>query len=353
MKIILAIDSFKGCLSSAEVETVVATALEAKGHEVISIPMSDGGEGMLEVFCSAVKGCKKRSISIHDPLMRLISTSYAITPDGTAIIESAAACGLSLMRHSERNPLIASTYGVGELIADAISQSCRNFIIGLGGSGTSDAGRGMLTALAEKFSDSGSIYEISSALKECNFTLASDVRVPLCGPNGAASVFAAQKGANAQMITELDHRAAAFAAEAAAEMGRDASKTDGAGAAGGLGYAFLQFMNAKMRSGAELLLELCDFRKLASDADLIITGEGHADSQTLMGKLPEMVLRCGQELDVPVWLIAGRVSDRDELLKAGFAAADAVTPPSTPDNEAVISETATRNLIKYVENMGF
>ena len=179
MKIILAIDSFKGCLTSEEVETIFSQALSSRGMTVRSLPMSDGGEGMLEAFISALHG-KIIQAEVHDPLMRPILASYGIAPDGTAVIETAKACGLTLMTAEERNPLVATTYGVGELIAHALHQGCKKFIIGLGGSGTSDAGRGMLRALTDIFAPHGTIDDVlTNHTAGCQFTLASDVRLSL------------------------------------------------------------------------------------------------------------------------------------------------------------------------------
>lgn len=195
MKIILAIDSFKGCLTSEEVETIFSQALSSRGITVRSLPMSDGGEGMLEAFISALHG-KIIQTEVHDPLMRPILASYGIAPDGTAVIETAKACGLTLMTAEERNPLVATTYGVGELIAHALHQGCKKFIIGLGGSGTSDAGRGMLRALTDIFAPHGTIDDVlTNHTAGCQFTLASDVRNPLYGKEGAAFTFGPQKGA--------------------------------------------------------------------------------------------------------------------------------------------------------------
>lgn len=229
MKIVLAIDSFKGCLSSQEVEETFAGALQQQGAEVIALPMSDGGEGMLEAFISALQG-SFIDAPAHDPLMRPIRARYGRTADDTAVIETARACGLTLMTAEERNPLLATTYGVGELIAHAIKQGCRNFIIGLGGSGTSDAGMGMLQALANIFTTDQKIEELpDSCLKKCHFTLACDVRNPLYGPHGAAHIFGPQKGATLEMVCQLDERAKQFAQESARRMGKDLSQHSGAG----------------------------------------------------------------------------------------------------------------------------
>lgn len=349
MHIILAIDSFKGCLTSEEVEAIFAQALTARGATVRSLPMSDGGEGMLEAFISALHG-QIVPAEVHDPLMRPLLASYGIAPDGTAVIETAKACGLTLMAPEERNPLIATTYGVGELIAHALRRGCKRFIIGLGGSGTSDAGKGMLQALTDSFAPHGTIHDVlSRETAGCQFTLASDVRNPLCGREGAAFIFAPQKGATPQMVEELDRRARQFADSSARLMGKDASTQPGAGAAGGLGYAFMQYFNATAQSGADLLLDLTAFDQQLERADLVITGEGHADRQTLMGKLPERILQRARKHHVSVWLVAGQTDDADELIAAGFSRVDKLTPEGMNLQEAIKPETTRQNIFRWID----
>lgn len=348
MHIILAIDSFKGCLTSEEVEAIFAQSLTARGATVRSLPMSDGGEGMLEAFISALHG-QIITAEVHDPLMRPLLASYGIAPDGTAVIETAKACGLTLMTPEERNPLIATTYGVGELIAHALRRGCKRFIIGLGGSGTSDAGKGMLQALTDSFAPHGTIHDVlSHETARCQFTLASDVRNPLCGKEGAAFIFAPQKGATPQMVEELDRRARQFADCSARLMGKDASTQPGAGAAGGLGYAFMQYFNATAQSGADLLLDLTAFDEQLEQANLVITGEGHADRQTLMGKLPERILQRARKHHVPVWLVAGQTDDAEELIAAGFSRVDKLTPEGMNLQEAIKPETTRQNIFRWI-----
>ena len=349
MHIILAIDSFKGCLTSEEVEAIFAQALTARGATVRSLPMSDGGEGMLEAFISALHG-QIVPAEVHDPLMRPLLASYGIAPDGTAVIETAKACGLTLMTPEERNPLIATTYGVGELIAHALRRGCKRFIIGLGGSGTSDAGKGMLQALTDSFAPHGTIHDVlSRETVGCQFMLASDVRNPLCGKEGAAFIFAPQKGATPQMVEELARRARQFADCSAHLMGKATSTQPGAGAAGGLGYAFMQYFNATAQSGADLLLDLTAFDEQLEQADLVITGEGHADRQTLMGKLPERILQRARKHHVPVWLVAGQTDDADELIAAGFSRVDKLTPEGMKLQEAIKPETTRQNIFRWID----
>ena len=338
MHIVLAIDSFKGCITSAEAnaaarEGVLRALPEAK---VTSVPISDGGEGWLEAF-HAAKGGTFVETSVLDPLMRPVRASYLMQGE-QAIIEMARASGLMILRPEERNPLLASSYGTGQLASDAVRHGCRDILVGLGGSATSDAGRGMLRALREAF---GYTLEPLSSVR---FTIATDVDNPLYGPEGAARVFGPQKGATSAMIEELDRRAQAFAAESARRMGYDCSCEPGAGAAGGLGYAFMQHLHAQRRSGIELLLDAFGADELFAHADLVITGEGKADRQTLRGKAPAGILRRAQQHDVPVILIAGQVEDREKLLNAGFARVECIHPSAIPLDEALRPNVTCKNI---------
>lgn len=349
MKTLLTIDSFKGCMTSMEAEAAASEALGRKGIEAVCLPVSDGGEGILEAFTAALGGSTE-PVSAHDQMMRRIDCRYGVAPDGTAIIEVAQACGLNLVEPAERNPMRATTYGVGELLAKAIKRGHRNFIVGLGGSGTSDAGIGMTRALVDTFARGKTFDQaLRTELGECRFTLASDVRNPLYGEQGAARVFAPQKGADDGMVEMLDRRARLFADKSAMHFGYDRARDPGAGAAGGLGYAFMQYLGAEMHPGADLLLDLCHFDRMATEADLVITGEGRADRQTLMGKLPERILRRCQRLDIPVGLVAGRVDDRDALLDAGFAFAESITPDGMDDQEAMKKEVAKENIRRTMD----
>lgn len=351
MKTILAIDSFKGCMSSSEVEETIAGVLNKNCVETLCLPMSDGGEGMLQAFTSAMSGTLD-PVYIHDQMMRRVDAQYGVMPDGTAIIEVAQACGLTLVKEEERNPMRSTTYGVGELLSRAVKRGCRNFIIGLGGTGTSDAGIGMIRALVDIFARGKNFDEaLKTELGECRFTLASDVDNPLCGKDGAAHVYAPQKGATPEMVEQLDRRARLFAEKSALHFGFDKSNEPGAGAAGGLGYAFMQYLGAEMKSGADLLLDLTDFNGKIKDADLIMTGEGSADRQTLMGKLPQRILMRGKQLGVPVGLVAGRVEDREELLSAGFSFVESITPEGMPLEEAIKKEVAFSNLRRFATSL--
>ena len=378
-KIIIACDSYKGCLTSREVNEAIASGVkewdsedassgienvdsEDASPEIICLEMSDGGEGMLDAFLSAMKG-ERVSIHAHDALMRWIEAEYGIVND-TAIIEIAQTAGLALIEPEQRNPMKATSWGVGEMIMNAYRRGVRHFIVGLGGSATSDCGIGMLKAMGDDW---------KKIRQKCSFVLASDVTNPLCGENGAAHVFAPQKGADAKMVQMLDDRARKFAEVSSRHFGYDRSEVPGAGAAGGLGYAFLQYFNAEARPGAELLLDEIEFDALIQDADLVITGEGHSDRQTLMGKLPQRILEhvlkckesdrshvaCSQlagdckspESSFPlVWLVSGGVSDRQTMLDAGFDRVIQVTPEGMPLDEAMKPDVARNNIIKVIKN---
>lgn len=352
MKVIIAIDSFKGCLTSKQANEAAAEGIRrvCPDAEVVEIPVSDGGEGYMEAFHAAIGGTLEEVV-VRDPLMRPVTAKYLLH-DEMAVIEIAQASGLTLLTKEERNPMVATSYGTGQLVADAVCKGARHIIIGLGGSATSDCGMGMLKALIDIFAKHGQWDDVE-ALKDVRFTIASDVKNPLYGENGAAHVFAPQKGATPEMVLCLDERAIKFAELSAKHFGYDRSQQAGAGAAGGLGYAFMQYLNAKSMSGIQLLLDTIRFKELVADADLIITGEGSADRQTLMGKLPMGILE--QAGHTPVYLIAGRISDREELLNAGFARVDCINPPDITLEEAMRKEVARQNIIintyKYEETL--
>lgn len=370
-KIIVAIDSFKGCLASAEanraaVEGILARMPEA---EVLSIPVSDGGEGWLKAFRSPTptpspvgRGTSPTptfpsregalvEVDVRDPLMRHITAPYLVIGD-MAVIEMAKASGLTLLSEEERNPMIATSYGTGQLVADAVRRGCRHIIVGLGGSATSDCGIGMLHAIIDNFAKHG-LWDDVHELDAVHFTIATDVTNPLCGENGAAHVFAPQKGATQEMVQLLDARAKRFAEVSARHFGYDRQNMPGAGAAGGLGYAFLQYMNAERQSGIDLLLDTIGFDRLLDNASLVITGEGVSDRQTLMGKVPYGILQRAKAHQVPVALIAGRIEDRQELLHAGFSQVLCINPPNLPAEEAMKPETAKRNIFDTMQLLTF
>ena len=376
-KVIVAIDSYKGCLTAAEANQAASEGVLAKmpDAQVVQVPVSDGGEGFLEAF-QATMGGEIVEVNVKDPLMRTIMAQYLVQGN-TAVIEIAKASGLTLLSPEERNPMVATSYGTGQLVVDAVRKGCKHIIVGLGGSATSDCGIGMLRAIIDSLTSgracSRSAIESSSdcshsiaafsrggswddvrELDDVRFTIATDVTNPLCGENGAAHVFAPQKGAPYDDVLALDARAKRFAEASAKHLGHDCQNMPGAGAAGGLGYAFLQYMNADCRPGIDLLLDTIHFDDLLQDADLVITGEGSADRQTLMGKLPFGILqRCrnvtrnqqhAQQHHIPVMLIAGRIADEQLLLAAGFARVVCINPPNLPLEIALQPSTAKENI---------
>ncbi len=368
-KVVIAIDSFKGCLSSEEANRAAAEGVRSvcPGAEIVEVPISDGGEGFLEAFHAAIGG-EMVEAEVKDPLMRDIRARYLLNGE-TAVVEVAEAIGLSLLDPEERNPLATTSYGVGLLVADAFRRGAHHIIVGLGGSATSDAGKGMLQALSDVFGHDGpevprgvhtgplEAIEVprgvhtgpAEALGGARFTIATDVDAPLYGENGAACVFGPQKGATQGMVRLLDERAREFSAASAKRFGYDRSKMKGAGAAGGLGYAFLQYLDAQCLPGTELLLKTIGFDAQIADADLVITGEGAADSQTLLGKLPMGILR--HSAGVPVFLIAGKVDDRPELLRAGFSCVECINPSGIALEEAMKKTVAQGNIVSTVRRL--
>ena len=350
MKVIIAIDSFKGCLTSKEANEAAAEGIRNAypGAEIIEVPVSDGGEGYLEAFHAAIGG-RLEEVTVKDPLLRPIVAKYLLHNE-MAVIEMAQASGLTLLTDEERNPMVATSYGTGQLVADAVRKGAKHIIVGLGGSATSDCGIGMIRAIIDNFAK-GESWDKIRALDDVRFTIATDVTNPLCGDNGAAHVFAPQKGATPEMVVALDARAQRFAEVSARHFGFDRQNVPGAGAAGGLGYAFLQYMDADCRSGIDLLLETIAFDDMLKDASLVITGEGSADRQTLMGKLPFGILQHANAQRVPVTLIAGKIADSQALLDAGFSQALCINPPALPIEEALNPETAKRNIRQTIGQM--
>ena len=362
-KIVLAIDSFKGCLSSKEIEQCIAEEIHRilPSCQTVCIPIADGGEGMLDTLIEATQGTFV-STQAHDPLMRIRPARYGILGDQrTAIIEMAEINGLTTLSPIERNPMKTSTYGTGELIKDALEKEFRRFIIGIGGSATNDAGMGMIQALGAHLYDKqgnelgqgGKIMEqiahinlnhLHPALKEATFIVAYDVQNPFCGPQGAAYVFARQKGASEEQIRQLDEGMRHLALLIERDFSYNINKVKGSGAAGGLGGAFATFLQAHLQSGIDLLLNAVDFDRKITNADWIITGEGKADRQTAEGKVPAGVLKRAKKANIPVMLIAGKVEDKECLQQMGFSRIVQVSPDNLPLEEAMQPEVTRENL---------
>ncbi len=332
MKLVIAPDSFKECLSAREVAEAVASALRAvlPVAEILEYPLSDGGEGLLEVLQTSFGG-RLCTASVAGPLGRPVAAKYLLSGD-TALIEVAQACGLTLLSPEERNPLLASSRGVGELLLEAFRSGARHFIVGLGGSATCDGGARML-----------SVPGIRETLREASFEVLYDVDIPFCGPRGAARLFAPQKGASpadveileARML-EQEHRLDSIGPCSVADV-------PGAGAAGGLGGAFAAAFGARLECGIDRVLALSGFLQAMDGATAVITGEGRSDRQTLTGKVPFGVLRHCKGT-VPVYLLSGSIQDASALLQAGFTHLEPVSPPELPLSEALQPLTARRYL---------
>lgn len=358
-RIIAAFDSFKGSLTSREAGEAFRRGFMAErpDAEVEVLAIADGGEGMAEAISEGVGG-EMVSVVVSDPLGRKVEARYALINGGaTAVIAMSSASGLTLLKPEERNPLIASTFGTGELIVDALERGCREIIMGLGGSATNDCGVGMLRALGYRFYDAAgeelcdtisilervesiSTVERHSLLMGVKFTAAVDVDNPLYGAQGAAHIFAPQKGASPEMVERLDRALCRYAEVVDA----DAAEVAGAGAAGGMGYALYTMLGARMRPGIEIVLALLDFERRAQGASLVVTGEGSIDAQTLHGKAPAGVLAAAQRLGIPVVALGGRVECEGALLAGGFHAVRAITPHDQPTDVAMQRETAIANM---------
>lgn len=366
-RIIIAPDSFKGCLSALEVAECCSAAVRSVIPEAQAeiIPLADGGEGTVATLGESLGGVS-RTCTVKDPLGREITTSYLISADGkSALMEVAQTSGLTLLTADERNPLKASSYGLGMLIADAVGLGCRNIMVGLGGSATNDGGMGMLTAMGYRFYDKdGNLLsgcgedlekvvsiddsKVSPDLKQTRFTVACDVDNPLVGVLGATAVFGPQKGAYSTMLIALEQGMQNYAKVAEAFTGKELAGLRGGGAAGGLGAAFHAFLNAKMEPGIDMVIETLHFEDRIKGSDLIITGEGRIDSQSLMGKVLSGVLRCAKKEGVPLIAIAGLVEDSDRLNEAGICAALPIQSGAVSLEEAMEPETAKGNITRTV-----
>ncbi len=330
--------------------------------EVLVKPLADGGEGTVEALAET-SHAEMVEIQVNGPLVKPVIAKYCIFKDtNTAVIEMAAASGITLISLEERNPLETTTYGVGELIKDAIKKGCRRFIIGIGGSATNDGGAGMLTALGYEFLDKNNtpiamgakglknLHRIKNdnvlpELKECHFNIACDVTNPLCGENGCSAVYGPQKGATPEMIQDMDCWLRAYA-----EIAKDvSSKADkdyaGAGAAGGLGFAFLSFTNATLKSGIQIILDEINIEADIKKADIVVTGEGRLDSQTVQGKAPIGVAKLAKKYGKKVIAFSGCVTDDAEACNEhGIDAFFPILRGVTTLDEALDANNAYKNL---------
>lgn len=362
MKIVVAIDSFKGSLSSFEAGNAVKeAALKLNAEcEVAVRPLADGGEGTVEAM--AEEG-EIVAVEVSGPGDKKVKAEYCIMNDGTAVIEMSAAAGITLVSDKERNPMHTTTYGVGEIIKDAINKGCREFIVGIGGSATNDGGVGMLSALGFAFLDKNgkeiesgakglqyldsiSLRNVIPALKECRFKVACDVENPLCGEKGCSAVYGPQKGATAEDIVKMDAWLSRYA-DIAKTVSSTADKNyKGAGAAGGLGFAFLSFTNAVLEPGIDIILAKTRLEDYIKDADLVVTGEGRLDSQTAMGKAPVGVAKLAKKYGKKVIAFSGCVTKDAEILNNyGIDAFFPILRGVVTLEEALKKENAYENLV--------
>lgn len=369
MKIVIASDSFKGSLTSVEVAQAATRGIKAVYPDcnVVAVNVADGGEGTVDAIVEALHG-EIVHTTVSDPLGRPIQARYGIAGK-KAIIEMAAANGLPLLSSEERNPWITSTYGTGEMIMDAIQRGCSQFLIGIGGSATNDAGTGMLQALGFKFYDfngkeiidcrGGRLQDIADlddtfvpkAVREAQFIVACDVDTPFCGPEGAAPVFAPQKGADAEMVAKLDAGMTSFAHVIENKYGINIVPMTGAGAAGGMGGGFRAFLNASLQRGIDMVLDAIDFDYTIQSADLIITGEGKIDFQTAKGKTAAGVLARAKKQNIPVIAIGGCVEICESVKQMGFAGIYPITEEKLPLEIAMQAEVAAMNVEKTVKKI--
>ena len=369
MKIVVASDSFKGSLSSTEVAMAATRGIKTvyPDCEVVAVNVADGGEGTVDAIVEALHG-EIVATTVSDPLGRPIQARYGIAGT-TAIIEMAAASGLPLLCPEERNPWLTSTHGTGEMIMDAIRRGCRQFLVGIGGSATNDAGTGMLQAMGFRFYDAndneilhcsgGTMQDIvriddshvPDSVHQSTFTIACDVDTPFCGPEGAAPVFAPQKGADTAMVQQLDAGMASLAKVIEDKYHINIVPIAGAGAAGGMGGAFRAFLHATLKRGIDMVLDAIDFNTIIQNADLVITGEGKIDFQTAKGKTAAGVLTRAKQQGIPVVAIGGCVEMCDSVQQMGFAGIYPILEEKVPLVIAMQPDFAAKNIKDTIQRI--
>jgi glycerate kinase len=346
MHVLIACDSFKDALDAENVCRAIARGLQQAhpGIAVTEMPLSDGGEGVLDILRKALD-LKSQAVTVSDPLGRAVAASYGLSADGgTALVEMATASGLQLLTQAERNPLRTSTYGTGQLLADARARGAKTALLAIGGSATNDAGIGMAAALGWQFLDAagaavtpdgGNLQKIAKIIPPPQplfdkVEVLCDVTNPLYGPNGAAWIYGPQKGGNKESLTHLDAGLRHIAALVAEQLGKPGlAEMPGAGAAGGLGFGGMAFLNATLKRGIEMVLDLVGFDDAVRRADLVITGEGHIDGQSLQGKLIQGV--CARAGKTPVIALCGKLSASQEDVRAvGLRAAYSINRMERP-----------------------
>ena len=371
MKIVIATDSLKGSLTSLEAGQAIKQGIHRAipDAKVIVRPIADGGEGTVEALVLGMNG-KEVTVTVTGPLGTPVECTYGILEEQkTAIIEMSGAAGITLVPLPDRNPLYTTTYGVGEVIKDAIQRGCRHFIVGIGGSATNDGGMGMLQALGYGFLDQNEkpvafgakglkdLTKITDTnvipeLKECTFRIACDVTNPLCGDRGCSAVYGPQKGATPSMIREMDKWLEDYAALSAKTFPKADALYHGTGAAGGMGFAFLTFTNAVLESGIKIILDETQLEDYIKDADIIVTGEGRLDGQTVMGKAPIGVAQIAKKYDKTVIAFSGCVTEDAALCNdAGIDAFFPILRGVVTLEEAMSRETAEKNMIATAEQV--
>ena len=371
MNVVIAVDSFKGCLTSLEAGASIAEGIRRvdTNVKILIRPLADGGEGTVEAFVNGLNGIMEK-VTVTGPLGTQITCEYGIVErTKTAVIEMSKAAGLTLVLPEKRNPLYTTTYGVGQMIKHAISKGCRRFLVGIGGSATNDGGIGMLQALGFDFLDAsgnpvpfGAIGlkqlsiirqdHVLPELSECEFRIACDVTNPLCGPRGCSAVFGPQKGADSSMIEDMDRWLHHYACMAQEMIPKADPLHAGTGAAGGLGFAFLTFTNAVLESGVKIVLKETKLETYIQKADLVITGEGRLDGQTSMGKAPVGVAILGKKYRKPVIDFAGSVTrDAVDCNCHGIDAFFPILRTVATLEEAMEPENAKRNLADTAEQV--
>lgn len=371
MKVLVAIDSFKGSLTSLEAGNLIKKGiLKADPSAKVKVMMlADGGEGTVEALTYANNG-KLVNVKVHGPLHKIITAQYGyVSKDKLAIIEMSKASGITLLKKNELNPLLTSTYGVGELIIDALNKGAEEFIIGIGGSATNDGGTGMLVALGAKLLDkknkpiklgAGALKDLAKIdlskfdkrLKKAKFLVASDVNNPLCGPKGCSAIFGPQKGATPTTIKQMDGYLKHYGELTTKLFKKDVTNNKGAGAAGGLGYALMAYLNASLKPGVEIVLAQSKMEDAIKNVDVVVTGEGRLDAQTVMGKAPSGVANLAKKYHKLVIALAGSIKpDVNVINKHGIDAYFTILNQPISLENAMKKEVASDNIARVSEQI--
>ena len=371
MRVVVAIDSFKGSMSSLEAGEAISNGIKKahKDAEVEIRPLADGGEGTVEALSIGMGG-RLVNVDVTGPVGRKVSAVYGIVDSSkTAIIEMSQAAGITLVSGNEKNPLYTTTFGVGELIKDAINKGCRHFVVGIGGSATNDCGIGMLQALGYEFLDkegnqvgfgASGVRDIVSIrdenvikeLSECYFRVACDVNNPLCGDLGCSAIYGPQKGATKEMVADMDGWLKNYSKIVKEKYPDADSEYPGTGAAGGLGYAFFNFTNSKLESGIKIVLDETKLEEYVKDADIVVTGEGRLDHQTVMGKAPVGVANIAKKYNKKVIAFSGSVTeDAGVCNEHGIDAFFPILRRIVTLEEAMQTDTAKQNLTDTAEQV--